>query len=882
MGDYIVHIIIAIVVVIVFFVLFTRRSNIDNSTDVQNKVNELLAEMLLIIEQTNTYNIGKQYLSLKQKDLILTSFIETQKKLTHRYIRLIKKHETFIKFFELHQQWKRSDHHEIINNAYFKWMLSQEEIDASFSNMNGISLDIQQREIVLTEENALLVVAAAGSGKTMTIAAKVSYLIKYEAANPEKILLITFTDKAARELEERVEKTTGQKIRAYTFHKLGYDLFSKAQGYKSLICPDKFLEATIKQYFQDIVPNDTDAIQRLIQYFAYHMRETIDESDFSSKTEFVDEIKNYDLETLKSKFIEQGSERQTIKGERVKSLAELQIANYLYLHGIEYEYEASYKYNVSDEKHRQYQPDFYLPNADVYIEHYGVDQEGRARWLNSFEEQRYIDSMAWKRQTHQQNHTDCIETFSYMTKQNMLFKHLEEELIKRQIALKPIQDYAIVEKLIERDTYLFEEFQKLICTFISILKESGNTSIKTDHLLIKHAHQNPGSLGRAKMFLDILYPIFKFYQDSLKQRNEIDFSDMINQAIVSLANQQVRCEYDHIIIDEYQDISVSKSKLIQEIIKQTKAKLFAVGDDWQSIFRFAGSDISLFTDFNKSHDFAIIKKIETTYRNPQELVDIASDFVMKNKNQINKSIQAKHALAKPVFMYAQGDDDSLEAIAKIISNIKRIFHAQEILLLGRYSFDLQNAVLLELKRRFYDIKLMFLTVHKAKGLEADHVIILNNRNATLGFPNGIADDPVLSMVLPQQDHYPHAEERRLFYVAVTRARLTCHLLVQSPYSIFVNELLKDATHISTWGVSEKTGLPCPRCDGKLILRTGESYAFYGCSNYPYCEYSAEINIKRDIKCPLYHVTKKDGMRILQALHLHQSNQTATSPFSSLA
>ena len=821
---------------------------------IQKKTEEILLPQLEIdiqeiLKKVDIWEKGDEYLPIEVYEILFADICSIKNRINKSLARKLKNTPIFFQFMQHFLNWKTENHQIDINEFFFENTLKS-EIGHFFNDVDKVSLDISQRKIALSDDTSTIVVAGAGSGKTLTIAAKVAYLVKYRNIDPQKILLITFTDKSAREMEYRVQRVAEQKIQAYTFHKLGLRIISQFEGYKPSICKDNFLNEIINDYFENSLTGNSQALHRFINYFAYYLNEPISVDDYTSRTDYVDEIKGYDLETLKHKCYEDIKERQSIQGEKVKSLAELQIANFLFLNGINYVYEADYKHNVSDVDHRQYRPDFYLSDYDIYIEHYGIDENNRAKWLDRFEERKYLQSLNWKRETHKKYQTTCLETFSYQAKKGLLLYTLENLLLKHQVEFTPANDNSIIETLIKRDQHLFEEFQKLISTFISILKESGKTSIDSDQLLVKHRIQTPSSISRATHFLEIVKPIFDSYQKELRQNKEIDFSDMINLASEIINNHDILCDYQYVIIDEYQDISQSKSQLIKAIIEQTKAKVFAVGDDWQSIFRFAGSDITLFSNFHNQFSYATTKKIETTHRNSQELVDLSSKFIMQNKDQIPKNVKSSKSFPKPVLIYNLESYDYLDGISFIITNISSIFKPKEILLLGRYNFDLSEEQLKILKSRFSDITIMFSTVHRAKGLEAEHVVILNNRNTILGFPSKIADDPVLSMVLPSEDKYPYAEERRLFYVALTRAKFTCHLLVQNDFSVFIKELLEMNININVFGFSEKQLLKCPRCDGHLIIRQNATNAFYGCSNYPYCSYIAAIDIKKDIKCPI--------------------------------
>ncbi len=294
----------------------------------------------------------------------------------------------------------------------------------------------------------------------------------------------------------------------------------------------------------------------------------------------------------------------------------------------------------------------------------------------------------------------------------------------------------------------------------------------------------------------IFRPVYEQYTDALKQNGQIDFTDAILWATqLCIKNRPV--SYDYIIVDEFQDISVDRYNFLKALRNgNPPAKLYCVGDDWQSIYRFSGSDMALFNQFADYFGATEINKIETTYRFGEPLVSLSSRFIQRNKAQIAKNIHPFSTQAKTVLnFYAYDCSHYCETISKLIASIPA---NKSIFLLGRYSFDdyYLSFFYKSIKDcgRFYYIidgrKIEFLTVHKSKGLEADYVIILQCNKDTYGFPSQVNDDPVLDYVLTKSDQFPYGEERRLFYVAITRAKImTMVLYDQHSPSVFVNEFL---------------------------------------------------------------------------------------------
>ena len=249
--------------------------------------------------------------------------------------------------------------------------------------------------------------------------------------------------------------------------------------------------------------------------------------------------------------------------------------------------------------------------------------------------------------------------------------------------------------------------------------------------------------------------------------------------------------YKYIIIDEFQDTSMVRYSLIHNIIKETNAKLVAVGDDFQSIYRFSGCDIALFINFSTYFPNASLSYINNTYRNSQELINVAGSFVMKNPNQIKKQLKANKHVHKPIEI-CYYDDLSTE-----LYNINRnLSTGKSKIILGRNNKDihlLNSSVFGVNKNNVIDKKykevIPYLTVHKSKGLEFDYVFLINVSDSIDGFPSKISGHEILNLVLPKNDNFPFAEERRLFYVALTRAKIKVFIMSpRSNPSIFVKEI----------------------------------------------------------------------------------------------
>jgi DNA helicase-4 len=799
--------------------------------------------------------------------------------------------DEYEKFTSLKRIW--NSFHDYVQKSNATFIQNEfERCDKLLSDIDGKSLDTQQRTAVINDEDRILVLAGAGSGKTLTIAAKVKYLCEEKSISPNEILLISFTKKSAQEMTDRIRDKLGIEIEAKTFHKLGLDIISHADGARPEVSDESGLNTFIHDFFEKELINYPDLIRTLTEYFAYYLEIPEDIENYNSLGELYQEEKNADLETIKSKYEQEKYIRETgadkakalttLNNERVKSLEETKIANFLFLNGIKYEYERAYPFETGDPQRKTYRPDFYLSDYNIYLEHFGVNKDMSAPWLSFIEEEKYIEGMRWKRELHEKNGTKLIETYSYYNSEGILLKKLREILIAHNVEFKP-RDFTDIFNTVykSKSNKYLAEFIKLCCTFITLFK-SNNYRIDDVEVLRQNFAQNERNsflLERTNLFLDIIKVLLTGYQAHLLSKNSIDFSDMINNAADRV---QAGCRipnYRYIIVDEYQDISKSRFNLLKSVAERTGAKLFCVGDDWQSIYRFAGSDISLFTDFEKYFGYTEVLRIEKTYRNSQQLINEASRFVLMNPLQLKKELKSDKSLDYPLVFWGYEKDPS-QALNKAIKKIVSEFGTDaSILLLGRTNYDkeiLEDSGLFRISHKnktekltyipLPELNIEFLSVHKSKGLEGDNVIILNFKNDKLGFPNQIEDDKILNLVLTNAEDYKFAEERRLFYVAITRTRNRTFILTDnnSP-SLFFKEFSESLSvcYAAIKKNSESQSL-CPRCKTGILLKVNhEGSSFVGCSNFPRCRFtlrdqSVLLNPKRCPRCGGFQIKRKSA------------------------
>lgn len=653
-------------------------------------------------------------------------------------------------------------------------------------------LDKQQRRSIVSEEDYCLVVSSAGSGKTSSIIGKVKYLTEVKGIAPHRILLISYTNKAAAELTERMA-TNG--LKGYTFHKLAIDIIGRVTGTKPSICDntdalfieiyhalleDGAFKKSVVEYFVDYQANDADWEQRK-----------------NERREQLSEQKKVQLKTM---FPDMDGRAIYVRSEQ-----EQKICFVLSSLGVKFRYEEPYEHQLADEMHSQYRPDFsiYFVQAGVtkriYLEHFGVDEHGLVpAWFAkdknmTYEEanQKYNDGITWKKAAHEKFGTQLLVTssadFHYSDIRNKLKKILEDA----GVPIQEKNDEELYDLVLPKGSKQEKAFIRLVVTFVTLVK----SSCKSVREILGQAKK---ANDERSVFIieNIFKPVYECYIKSLNDRNQIDFTDAILQA-TEICRTSHPVEYDYIIVDEFQDISVDRYNFLKVLREGNHpAKLYCVGDDWQSIYRFSGSDMALFNQFPEYFGATEINKIETTYRFGEPLVSLSSRFIQRNNAQIKKDIHSFSSdMRTELEFYSYERRDYCKTIGELIVSIPS---DKSIFLLGRYSFDdyylsFMYQSIKEGNRFYYMIggrKIEFLTVHKSKGLEADYVILLQCNKDTYGFPSLVSDDPVLNYVLTKSDQFPYGEERRLFYVAITRAKMKTLVLYDKRFpSVFVDEFL---------------------------------------------------------------------------------------------
>lgn len=698
-----------------------------------------------------------------------------------------------------------------------------------FDTIEKTPLNDEQARAVVCFDNRVQVLAAAGSGKTSVMVARAAYAVSRGFVAPGRILLLAFNKAAATELQERVAARfaaagiDSSGLRASTFHSFGLDVIGRATGKKPRLA--RWLDQG-----DDVamVLRIADELRDASEPFRHHwdLYRLLFANAPVDLTE--NEPDGYNDVTRQVGY-------RTFAGEVVKSHSERLIANFLYLNGVNYVYERPYDVDVADAAHSQYRPDFFYPGIGVWHEHWALGRDGKP----PPEFQGYAEGMAWKRRVHAQHGTTLVEsTWADVMFGNGLTR-LEDELTRLGLTFdwnpdRPIDDG-------RAKPMKHEDLARLIRTFMTHVKSNSWTAEDLERRLAADLARLNGF--RTRQFLEVYWPIHAEWERRLAADGSVDFEDMLVQAVGHLEAGNVGADYDLIMVDEFQDASRARARLVRGLVKAPGRFLMAVGDDWQSINRFAGADLSVMTDFEASFGRGQQLALTTTFRCTQTICDVARTFVSKNLNQLNKPMRSAHEDPGPPVTVVLADDPA-DALASYLDDLSAAVAggsvsrgrdgAVSVDVLGRYRFER------DVLPRYppSNLQVTFRTVHGSKGLEADYIVIPGLTTGTYGFPSTIADDPVLGLAMPAPESFPRAEERRLFYVALTRARRAV-LLISHPrrMSPFVIELLQDP-HVTVTGKTDAPVEICPRCgQGTLVERNGKFGPFLGCSTFPACRYT---------------------------------------------
>ncbi|NKA72360.1 DNA helicase II [Ralstonia solanacearum] len=718
---------------------------------------------------------------------------------------------------------------------------------AFFDQVEKTPLTDEQRRAAVIFEDRNLLVAAAGSGKSSTLIGKAGYAIKRGLFQPSEVVALAFNRKAAAELNERVRNRLGtalggRRLRANTFHALGAMIVrgvAKQNGKRLRVAKKESEKPRLEKVVASLRVDSAFLADWVL--FVSLCREPLPVEDaFQS----FDDYERYIERKRQARRNGDAADFKALSGDVVRSSEELAIANWLYLNGVPFEYEK--RFEPVPPEWDKYEPDFYFPEIGVWYEHFGLDARGQAP---RFFKPGYATQATKKRQWLTEHvPSKWFETRSHQYRDGTLFQALEAALLRHGQELRrrsPEDVLARVRSLRQTDVL------DLILQTLHLVKGNGYSQ---DEVRQRAAAVADGY--RTQQFLRVFWPLYNGYNERLLHEQAIDFDDMILRAAEHLERGEYQSPYKLVMVDEFQDMSPGRARLVKALLAQHKdSVLFGVGDDWQAINGFAGSDLRLFMEFKKVFGPTSENLLTKTFRSPQGISNVAAAFIQKNKQgQKAKRVDSEldrrvdgvvdlHDVQQDVDMPAAVNEQLSKLVAELLSKHDGLVSEQRttVYLLSRYSIE-NTAGLSEdwLRRTQFQfanlLDIEFMTVHKSKGLEADYVLVLGlNGGRGMAFPSSRRNDPLLDMLLAKHDNlFPFAEERRLFYVALTRAKKKCIVLFRRlGVSPFVLELMSPENSQSITYRSGPLPKRCGTCgEGFLVPRPSKfDKPFLGCTRY---------------------------------------------------
>lgn len=738
-----------------------------------------------------------------------------------------------------------------------------------FDSLLSHTLTREQRESIVDDSHRTLVIAAAGSGKTTTLIGKYAFLLREGLANPGEILILAFNKDISEEVKDCLKKLLSVDAEVFTFHAFGRKLLTRAEGAKKVdslaeSSDDGLLTTSNIRKIVEKAKKTHPEIESWISEFRLLCPHHQIEEFARDKKEYDEAVRGYPYKRDHSRQGEKFKPMRipSLDGEHwVRSQQELAIVNSLIIKGVKVEYEKPYPGLDTS-----YNPDFYYPEIDLWHEHFAVDKNG-----NSIFGQKYVEQMKQKKDFLEKQNADCLFTYSYEYYDGGLLEKIFQKLDRQGVSYNPLSEEEInrrLEELYIDDTY------GLISTCVKLAKTNG-----LDTASISQCLDSLNDRFRSGTFKRFFLPIFESYQKTLEENDTMDFEDMISKPTGHLSaeggNKLLPERYKYVLVDEFQDLSECRKKFLARIL-HPDSHLFAVGDDWQSIYRFTGSNSMVMKEFLDSdrpltpedepfdREGLPMKpqkyKIQETFRTCEPISNVASEFIQKNPNQIRKSVRSARksdGSAAVSICSVDGYDD--ENLKKILDLIPESDEKKGVFILGRKNREIEAVRPENLMSHRNDLKISKRTIHRSKGLEADIVVVLGMDSGITGFPNHGGEDPLKSVFLPPGDNYRNSEERRVMYVAMTRAKEKVFLVHKDlEPSCFVGEIKSICVGLGVGFnevvLREDIVGPCPECLKKGLVR-GRSGAlvrrvrrkdktppysiFLGCTNYGknLCDYT---------------------------------------------
>nr|MDO8083753.1 UvrD-helicase domain-containing protein [Candidatus Sigynarchaeum springense] len=668
----------------------------------------------------------------------------------------------------------------------------------------AVSLNDLQIRAILTDEKNVLTIAGPGSGKTRTLVDRVAFYVLKTGVSPEDILVLAYNNGAAKEVETRLASSYGiSQLKVSTFHALGLSIITRLGNVTE---PEGFIrrmqvdiESETRRVVREIIDElmDIDPGFR-IAYMGFILR-------FLGSIDFKADTTTLEAMVLRA----EQDPYATLDGKLVKSIAERDIGNFFFMNGIRYDYErvAGWCDTSAEEPGRTYRPDFYLPDYDIYLEHWAMSDGGHVSIWSRADNDEYERNRQWKMAQFQKHGKTLWETNFEQWRTGRLEEELTRLCTGAGISFRPMtreNAIAVLNKFPDENSVFKDAIEDAITT----VKVTGFT----DDGFTRHVSECGSQLSqRERAFYRCMMPVFAAYESRLEASSKIDFADMINTAgriLERLSNEgdgRLReammaaglPAYKMVFVDEFQDISRQRLLLLQLVCKaDPDCRLFCVGDDWQSIYGFSGASNKYFVDFGRYFSPMVPIYLDANYRNPQELIqygtmviDTCEGEFLRKKLLARGPTMDEEATVKIVRLPAgtsrQFTSAQAAAALRVIKElIEGGVEASEIMVVSRFNFGLSHLqqacdeadIPVEIARQgeLRKAGIRLYSIHKSKGLEADHVLLLNMTEGTFGFPpriSGMFRMKFINPDLPDEGD----EELRLLFVALTRAKKSVHL-----------------------------------------------------------------------------------------------------------
>lgn len=693
------------------------------------------------------------------------------------------------------------------------------------------SLNDVQYNAVVSEATRILVLAGAGSGKTKTLLQKIIYLIEEKRVSPLNILAITFTKNAANEMIDRLIISADGRNE---YERIISDKYKskkeKDDARRAFTRKFKWIDSlTLKTFhglcfgmLRDYGVNEFDNRFRIIgdekrseedtasKYFApeiafdvFH-KITIELCDDPT---YLLDLKKYVLDFIIDKIhiakksashANDGKYYTTLNGNRVRSKSEQYIADWLYRHSIDYEYEP-----LLDVKDFAFTPDFYIPAANLYMEHVS----NKSHPMRDKEEQFKKGKLL------------LVKTYESMTEDSALFNHTLDRILKNRLPENYVKRTLLFK---EEFNHYYEEVKEFVRQVMRITDMAKVEDIDLN-LILEKSQQDQHE--RIRSFYKVAIPVAKGYINYCINKSYLDFNDLISRTISLLKNEDdIRSKYQrgykYILVDEFQDVNNLQVELIKLLVTDN-TQLFCVGDDWQSIYGFRGSNVSYIIEFEKHFKNSEIFKLNLNYRNTQNIVGASNEVIKHNKFKVDKEIFASKFSEQKIMVFAgSAEDENVNfCVFKIKELLKEGFKPDDILFLYRRS-RMFSPYLVAFKAE--KIKIQAKTIHAAKGLESKVVFIIGLTEGNGGFPDIWLEDRIFQVIKKANHDSLMEEERRLFYVAITRAKDKLFLITEKgSESSFLKEIPGSFIVNTTWVIAPVANelIVCPNCSSQLEKRS---------------------------------------------------------------